>query len=163
MILQYFKKKENEYKKIADKIYLFIIIKSKELINNNNFNEVSFDTLFELISILLVFNFKLLKGKSNSEYKLINDLLMQNFIDDLDNSFREMGIGDMSVGKYVKKYVKKFYYRIKLIDPILDELDERLLLEYLNSLKFIDKKYTKNIVEKLKQAFKQIENNSNIV
>ena len=33
---------------------------------------------------------------------------MSNFINDLDKSFREVGIGDMSIGKYVKKYVKKF-------------------------------------------------------
>ena len=32
MILQYFKKKENKYKDIADKIYLSILSKSKELI-----------------------------------------------------------------------------------------------------------------------------------
>ena len=27
----------------------------------------------------------------------------------------------MSIGKYVKKYVKKFYYRLKILDDILKE------------------------------------------
>ena len=54
MILQYFKKKENEYKKIADKIYVSTLLKSKELSKDNFFKEVNFDSSFELISIILI-------------------------------------------------------------------------------------------------------------
>ena len=42
MILQYFKKKENKYKDIADKIYLSILSKSKELIRSDLFKEKNF-------------------------------------------------------------------------------------------------------------------------
>ena len=55
MVLQYFKKKENEYKKIADKIYINILVKSKKLINASFFKEINFNSSFEIITIFLVF------------------------------------------------------------------------------------------------------------
>ena len=109
MILQYFKKKENEYKKFSDNIYLSLINVSKDLIRSNYFKEKSFDTSFEITSIILIFYLKILKGNNDAKSLSINELLIKNFISDLDKSLRELGIGDMSIGKYVKKYVKKLY------------------------------------------------------
>ena len=57
MFLQYFKKKENEFKIKSDKIYLIILNKSKSLMNKKFFNEIDFSTSFELISILLIYYF----------------------------------------------------------------------------------------------------------
>ena len=54
MILQYFKKKENEYKIKSDKIYLNILKKSKLLINKKYFNEINFSISFEIISLLFL-------------------------------------------------------------------------------------------------------------
>lgn len=139
MILQYFKKKENEYKYKADIIYTDILERTKILINQGYLKENDFDSFFEIISIFLIFYFKYNNAKSKQK---VNDELMSNFINDLDNSFREVGIGDMSIGKYVKKYVKKFYYRLKILDSILKKNDETLLSGHLNNL---------NLVEKLKQ------------
>ena len=61
MILQYFKKKENKYKFIADKIYLSILNKSKILIRSSLFKEKTFNISFEIISIILIFNLKTFK------------------------------------------------------------------------------------------------------
>ena len=58
MILQYFKKKETEYKKIADKIYLDILDKSKIIMKQNYFKEANFNTSFEIITIILIFYLK---------------------------------------------------------------------------------------------------------
>ena len=136
MVLQYFKKKENEYKYKADIIYIDILERTKLLINQGYLKENDFDSSFEIISIFLIFYFKYNNLKSKQK---INDELMSNFINDLDKSFREIGIGDMSIGKYVKKYVKKFYYRLKILDTILNKNDEKLLSDYLNNLNFVEK------------------------
>ena len=40
------------------------------------------------------------------------------FIKDLDESLSLRGIGDMSIGKYVKSYVKKFYFRLSKFPKI---------------------------------------------
>ena len=145
MILQYFKKKENEYKIKSDKIYLNILNKSKFLLIKKYFNQIDFSVSFELICILLIFHLKFLKDKDIDSNKVVNEKLMKNLVNDLDNSFRDLGISDMSIGKYVKKYVKKFYYRLKILDPIFENDNYEELLNYLNSLEFVNKnKLSKN-------------------
>ncbi len=160
MILQHFKKKENEYKRIADKTYLEILNKSKQLMNKNYFKEISFDSSFEIITLILVFYLKILKDLDGSKYKNINDELIKNFINDLDKSFRDIGIGDMSIGKYVKKYVKKFYFRVKKIDLILVNFDHAKLINYLNSIKYFDKKTLPNLAADLMNIHDEIRNNT---
>jgi len=95
MILQYFKKKENEYKIIADNVYVSILLKSKEITKENFFKEVNFDSSFEVISIILIFYLKIFKNINTPKYKQINNELVNNLINDLDKTLREIGIGDM--------------------------------------------------------------------
>jgi len=163
MILQYFKKKENEYKKIADKSYINILSISKALIKDNIFKKVDFESSFELISIILVFYLKVFKEKNQIKYNQINDELINNFISDLDNTLREIGIGDMSIGKYVKRYVKKFYYRVKVIDALLDNYNEKKLINYLNSLKNINKQYTSKLSLNLIDIYQNLKKNKGII
>ena len=122
MILQYFKKKENEYKNDADKLYLEILYKVKLLVKKNYLIEVDFNSSFEVTTIFLVFYMKYYNNANSIKKNKVNNELIKNFVNDLDISMREMGIGDMSIGKHVKKYVKKFYYRVKVLDPIISDL-----------------------------------------
>ena len=160
MFLQYFKKKENEYKIKSDKIYLNILEKSKTLLNKKYFTEINFNISFELISILLIYHLKFYNNKNMIAKKSINEKLMNNLVNDLDQSLRDVGIGDMSIGKYVKNYVKKFYYRLKILDPIFekDNFDEFLI--YINSLKFVNKCNSNEFVNELSVFFLQIKNDN---
>jgi len=160
MVLQYFKKKENEYKIKSDELYLNILKKSKKLLNKKYFNQIDFNTSFELISILLINNLKFFKNTDLSTKKRINEELMKNLINDLDKSLRDVGISDMSIGKYVKKYVKKFYYRLKILDPIFRNDNYEELVNYLNSLKSVNKKNSSELVDELSEFFLQIKNNN---
>ena len=160
MILQYFKKKENKYKIKSDKIYLNILKKSKSLLNKRFFNEIDFSTSFELICILLIYHLKFFKNKDMTSNKRINEELMKNLVNDLDKSLRDAGISDMSIGKYVKKYVKKFYYRLKTLDPIFDNDNNEELLCYLNSIEFVNKNNSKELINQLSKFFLQIKNNN---
>lgn len=158
MILQYFRKKENEYKIKADKIYLNILNKSKLLMNKKYFNEINFSISFEIISLLLIFYLHFLKDNNTSLKKKINEELVKNLVNDLDTSLRDIGISDMSIGKYVKKYVKKFYYRLKILDPIFENDDNEEFYNYLNSLEFVNKNNLKELVNQLSMFFLQIKN-----
>ena len=160
MILQYFKKKENEYKIKSDRIYLDVLKKSKLLLNKNFFNQLDFSTSFELISILLIYHLKFFKNKDTNFKKKVNEELMKNLVNDLDKSLRDVGISDMSIGKYVKKYVKKFYYRLKILDPIFEKDNYEELLNYLNSLKFVNKNNSNQLVNQISEYFLQIKNSN---
>ena len=116
MILQYFKKKENKDQIIATEQYKKILSESKIFLNENNFfNTKDYKTSFEIVSIFLIMHVRcnLLKSNRNLFLK-VNEKLVSLFISDLDESLREKGIGDMSIGKFVKSYVKKFYYRLRI-------------------------------------------------
>ena len=158
MILQYFKKKENKYKIKSDKIYLNILNKSKELLNKKYFNEINFSISFEIISVLLIFYLHFLKDNSTGLKKKINEELVKNLVNDLDKSLRDAGISDMSIGKYVKKYVKKFYYRLKILDPIFENDNNDEFIIYLNSLEFVNKNNSNELANQLSEFFHQIKN-----
>ena len=158
MILQYFKKKENEYKIKSDKIYFNILKKSKSLVNKKYFNKIDFNISFELISILLIYHLYLFKNKDESSKKILNEELIKNLVNDLDKSLRDIGISDMSIGKYVKKYVKKFYYRLKILDPIFENDNYEELLNHVNSLESINKNNSNELVNQLFKFFMQIKN-----
>ena len=160
MILQYFKKKENEYKIKSDKIYLNILKKSKLLLDKKFFNKIDFTSSFELISILLIYHLNFFKNKDMTLNKRINEELIKNLVNDLDKSLRDVGISDMSIGKYVKKYVKKFYYRLKILDPIFENDKNQELLNYLNSLEFVNKNNSNQLFNLLSKFFMEIKNNN---
>ena len=160
MIIQYFKKKENEYKIEADKLYLEILYKAKIFVNKNYFLKINFDSSFEIIAILLVFYIKCYNSDNITKKNKVNDELIKNFINDLDKSMREIGIGDMSIGKHVKKYVKKFYFRVKTLDLIVKDMANNNFIDYLNSLKIINRDTAENMSVDLIVAFKEIEINA---
>ena len=138
MILQYFKKKENEYKIISDKIYIRSLQSTKILIKKKYFKFINFDSTFEILSIILIFNLWYLKDSNDKKYKLINDNIIRILINDLDKSLRDSGVSDMQIGKYVKKFVKKFYFRLKKIDLILNNFSKKKFEDYLMTIKNID-------------------------
>ena len=114
MILQYFKKKENKEQIIATNQYKQIIYESNIFLNENNFFITKdYKTSFEIVSIFLIMFIRInLLQENRKKFLIVNDKLVSLFVADLDESLREKGIGDMSIGKYVKSYIKKFYFRI---------------------------------------------------
>ena len=65
----------------------------------------------------------------------VQDLLAQAIVDymasDLDRSIRELGVGDLSVGKFMKRLGEGLYGRAKAYDTALDARDEAELEQVL--------------------------------
>ena len=139
MILHYLKKKENKEQIIATKQYKKILTESNLFLYQNNFfKEKNYKISFEIITIFLIMFFrKNLLEKNKKFYDKVNDQLLSLFISDLDESLREKGIGDMSIGKYVKSYVKKFYFRISKFPEDNNLYNNKIFIEYLKITKLI--------------------------
>ncbi len=138
MILQYFYKKENSQKRKAQQIYVNIINLSKNLLKKNNFFiNKNYNTSFELVSLFLIIYIKLNIKYRINDYVKINEDLISTFINDLDESLRTEGIGDMSIGKYVKSFVKKFYFRLEKFPNNINNLSEKQFQDYLKLFNII--------------------------
>ena len=133
MIIQYLKKRENKEQIIATKQYKKILFESNRFVNENNFFKTKdYKTSFEIVSIFLImFIRKNLLENNRKIYLKVNDELVSLFISDLDESLRQKGIGDMSIGKYVKSYVKKFYFRISKFPNNNNLYKNESFIEYL--------------------------------
>ena len=139
MILHYFKKKENNLEKLSQNTYNSILLKSKLVINNQKLSiNKNYNSSFEIVSIFLIMYIKLNIEYKIKDYKIINEYLVSILISDLDESLRTKGIGDMSIGKYVKKYVKKFYFRLNNFPTNIDLKNLDLFVNYLKMFDFIE-------------------------
>ena len=157
MILQYLKKKENKEQKIALEQYKKIIFESNIFLNANNFFRVKdYKTSFEIVSIFLImFIRKNLMEDNRKEFLKVNDELISFFISDLDESLREKGIGDISIGKYVKSYVKKFYFRISKFPKNNNLYKNDSFLDYLKITNLIKNDDYVNVSRKFNDKFEE--------
>ena len=62
----------------------------------------------------------------------------------------------MSIGKYVKKYVKKFYYRLQILDAVFEKNKELDISEYLNKIDNLPKQNIDQISSNLKELYNRI-------
>ena len=138
MILHYFKRKENKDKQLAQDFYKKILYLSNSILKKNSFfKESNYNTSFEIVSIILIIYIKLNIKFNIKNYKNVNEYLINYFVLDLDDSLRSKGIGDMSIGKYVKTYVKKFYFRLSKFPYETDKIDQNHFLDYLQKFELI--------------------------
>ena len=163
MILQHFKKKDNKEKIIAIEQYKKILAESNLFLNENNFfNEKNYKISFEIVSIFLIMFIRINLLKDDRKLHLkVNDELISLFISDLDESLREKGIGDMSIGKYVKSYVKKFYFRISKFPDDNNLYKNESFIEYLKLIDSIKNNDYVDVSRKFNDKFSEFINSSN--
>lgn len=89
------------------------------------------DGRFDLLSLhvyLLLRRLKAAEGPDAGFGQEIFDVMFQN----MDDSLREMGVGDLKVGKKVRELAEAFYGRARAYDAALDAEDRAALVDALD-------------------------------
>ena len=86
---------------------------------------------------------------------------MKNLINDLDKSLRDVGISDMSIGKYVKSYVKKFYFRISKFPNDNNLYKNKVFIDYLKITNLVKNDDYANVSRIFDNKFSQFINSTN--
>ena len=80
------------------------------------------DGRLELIGMHAALLMRRLRAEGEAGRIVAQDLFDVMFAD-VDRNFREQGVGDLSVGKHVKRAAKTFLARFQALDPCLDAKD----------------------------------------
>lgn len=86
------------------------------------------DGRFDAVVLHLVLLMRRLESLGREGHMLARHIVGV-FVDDMDRTVREMGIGDLSVGKQVKRMARALYGRFEAYDAALKVLPERKPLE----------------------------------
>lgn len=87
---------------------------------------------FESVAVHVAIVVRRLKRAGPPGHLLAQELFDLMFAD-MDHSLRMMGVGDLSVGKYVKRLARNFYARLDALDRGLDENDPAALRRMLEA------------------------------
>ena len=80
------------------------------------------DTLDGRFDLLALHMFLLLHRLGTEDNRRLSQALFDLMFADMDRSLREMGVGDMSVGKRVKDMARALYGRIDAYEPALADI-----------------------------------------
>jgi cytochrome b pre-mRNA-processing protein 3 len=80
------------------------------------------DGRLELVQLHVILLLRRLQ-RGGAEGKALGQALFDAFFKDLDRSLREGGVGDLVVGKWVKKIGQQFYARATALEPALEHAD----------------------------------------
>jgi cytochrome b pre-mRNA-processing protein 3 len=81
------------------------------------------DGRFDMIVLHAVLVFRRMRPLGSAG-KHFNQLVFDILFDDMDAGLREMGTGDLSVGKRIKEMGEAFYGRASAYGPVLDQADK---------------------------------------
>lgn len=85
---------------------------------------------FEMISVMMIL-FLRRTGRASSPVQQLAQDVVDSFFAEIDHSIRELGVGDNSVPKRMKKLARMFYGRAETYGAALDAGDASVLAEAL--------------------------------
>lgn len=78
---------------------------------------------FEMLTAVLILYFRRTAHSDRSGQEIAQEII-DAFFEDLDHSFRELGISDLGVPKRVKKFARMYYGRLESYAGALDKGDK---------------------------------------
>ena len=135
----FFKKKKYNTKKLKDVLNNIIKISNSVSFNKKFKVPESFYVRYEIILIFIFLLYLRLKNEKVNKIKI--QIIYNYLFEYLDYSLREIGVGDLSVGKKIKTLARIFSFRMKLYE-------ESVKIDFISIKKLIKKYVYKNKVKK---------------
>ncbi len=114
MLVRLFKKKYSDKKSIsgiADELYASALLNTRELVFYEEYGVPdTFDGRFDLLLVHVFIILHLLM--EHDDYEMVSQALFDAVFKDMDQTLREMGIGDMGVPKHMRRMMKAFNGRM---------------------------------------------------
>lgn len=109
-------------RRVADSLYRLIVAQARQPVFYAELGVAdSAIGRFDLLVVHLFFVMRRLNALGKPGNSVAQALLAAMF-DDMDNSLRELGVGDLSVGRTVKNLAERFYGRVAAYEAGLTEL-----------------------------------------
>ncbi len=123
MLVRLFKKKDIENKnvqEISDRLYACALLNTRNTVFYEKYGiPDTFDGRFDLLLVHIFIILHVLM--SSDKYEVMSQALFDTVFKDMDQTLREMGVGDMGVPKHMKRMMKAFNGRMHsyqwAIDP----------------------------------------------
>ena len=127
MIFKLFRK-ETELEKTANKLYEAIVAQARqpEFYRDHHVSD-SINGRFEMIVLHAYMLFRRLR-KEDAQTRALGQATFDRFFRDMDDQLRQIGVGDLSVPKKIKKMAQAFYGRVEAYDTARDESKESLVM-----------------------------------
>lgn len=125
-------RKRNHNRSIVDRQYATLTSVAREPVFYLDFDVP--DTVmgrFEMLSLVLILYFRRTRASETSGQEIAQEIV-DAFFQDIDYSIRELGIGDTSVPKRMKKLAGMFYGRLESYASALDSGDAAALAAALS-------------------------------
>lgn len=118
------------------------------------------DGRFEMISVHAFMVMRRLKHAGDGAAEL-SQMLFNVMFDDMDRNLREMGVGDLRVGKRVKAMAKVFYGRIVAYEEALagaeETLEQALIRNHYGTLDSIDAESARRLADYIRTGCAYLE------
>lgn len=113
------------------------------------------DGRFEMIAVHAFIVMRRLKAGDRDASEL-SQMLFNVMFDDMDRNLREMGVGDLRVGKRVKAMAKVFYGRIVAYEEALagagESLEQALIRNHYGTLDSIDTHFVERMADYIRAS-----------
>lgn len=127
MVLGWLRKRDPQ----ADELYAAVVRHARDPWYYSHGNVAdTVDGRFDMVAVMLSLALVRLE-RTGPATRPVRDRLRELFVDDMDQSVREMGVGDLSVGKHVKRMMGALDGRLMTYRPLLEARDHGQLMAAL--------------------------------
>lgn len=155
--------RDKKLNNVAHTLFSKVIEQSRIPFFYTNYDvEDTLDGRFDLMALhMSLLIYKLDQSEDVPKVPELKRMLQEAMFDNLDLTMREVGVGDLGVGKKVKVMAEAFYGRIKVYQEIIDKDSRQAMQEAIKRNLYRDREVDNEVVKKIVEYYFQQWDNVN--